>query len=40
MWEDVTVAVSLLGFVGALALMLAELPTVVAQARQAIRRHH
>ena len=39
MWEDVTVAVCLLGFVGVLALMLAELPTMVAQARQAIRRH-
>ena len=39
-WEDVTIAVCLLGFVGALALMLAELPVVVDQTRQAIRRHH
>ena len=39
MWEDVTVVLCLLGFVGALALMLAELPTLVAQARQAMRHH-
>jgi hypothetical protein len=39
MWEDVTVAVCLLGFVGALALVLAELPVVLAQARQVARRH-
>jgi hypothetical protein len=39
MWEDVAVGVCLLAFVGALALMLAELPTMVAQARQAVRRH-
>jgi len=40
MWEDVTIAVCLLGFVGALTLMLAELPAIVAQSRQAVRRHH
>jgi hypothetical protein len=34
MWEDVTIAVCLLGFVGALALMLAELPAVVDQTRR------
>jgi hypothetical protein len=39
MWEDLTVAVCLLGFVGAIALMLAELPTLVAQTRRALRRH-
>lgn len=39
MWEDLTVAVCLLGFVGALALVVAELPAVLAQARQAVRRH-
>ena len=39
MWENVTIVVALLGFVGALALMLAELPAVVAQSRQALRRH-
>jgi hypothetical protein len=39
MWENVTIAVCLLGFLGALALMLAELPTIVAQSRQAYRRH-
>jgi hypothetical protein len=38
MWEGVTVAVCLVGFVGALALMLAELPIVLAQARQVARR--
>lgn len=40
MWEDLTIAFCLLGFVGALALMLAELPAVVAQVRQAPRHHH
>ena len=40
MWENVTIALALLGFGGALALMLAELPTVVTQARQALHRHH
>ena len=39
MWENVTIVVALLGFVGALALMLAELRAVVAQSRQALRRH-
>ena len=39
MWENVTIVVALLGFVGALALMLAELPAVVAQSRHALRRH-
>jgi hypothetical protein len=39
MWEDVTVVVCLLGFVGALALVVVELPAVLAQARQVVRRH-
>ena len=39
MWEDVTVALSLLGFLGAIALVLAELPAVIAQAQQVIKRH-
>jgi len=39
MWEDITVALSLLGFLGAIALVLAELPAVIAQAQQAIKRH-
>lgn len=36
MWENLTIALCLLGFVGALALMLVELPVVVAQAQQAL----
>ena len=39
MWEDIAVALGLLGFVGALALVLAELPAVIAQAQQAIKHH-
>lgn len=39
MWEDATLVVCLLGFVGALVLMLAELPTLIVQTRQAVRRH-
>ena len=38
MWENLTIALCLLGFVGALALMLVELPAVVAQAQQALHR--
>ncbi len=38
MWEDLTIALCLLGFVAALALMLAELPALVTQARQALYR--
>jgi hypothetical protein len=34
MWENLTIALCLLGFVGALTLMLVELPVVVAQAQQ------
>jgi hypothetical protein len=36
MWENITIAVCLLGFIGALALMLVELPTVVAQMQHAV----
>jgi hypothetical protein len=39
MWENVTIALCLLGFVGAMALMLAELPAIVAQSRQTFHRH-
>lgn len=38
MWENLTIALCLLGFVAALALMLVELPVVVAQAQQALHR--
>ena len=40
MWENVTVALSLLGFVMAMALVLAELPAVVLQSKQAFHRRH
>jgi len=39
MWEDVTVALSLLGFLGAITLVLAELPAVIAEVQQAVKRH-
>jgi len=39
MWEDVAVALSLLGFLGAIGLVLAELPVVIAQGQQAMKRH-
>jgi hypothetical protein len=39
MWEDVTLALCLVGFVGALALMLAELPALIAETRHAVRPH-
>jgi hypothetical protein len=37
MWENLTIVLCLLGFVGALALMLVELPVVVAQGQRALR---
>jgi hypothetical protein len=37
MWENLTLVLCLLGFVGALALMLVELPVVVAQGQRALR---
>lgn len=40
MWENVTIALCLLGFVGAMAVVLAELPAIVTQSRQTFRRHH
>ena len=39
MWESVSIALCLLGFLGAMALMLAELPAVVAQSRRTVHRH-
>ena len=39
MWENVTVVLCLLGFVGAMAMVFVELPAVVTQSRQAFRRH-
>jgi hypothetical protein len=36
-WENLTIVLCLLGFVGALALMLVELPVVVAQGQRALR---
>ena len=38
MWEDLAIAVSTLGFLAALGLMLIELPAVVGQARVAVGR--
>jgi|tagenome__1003787_1003787.scaffolds.fasta_scaffold14008722_1 hypothetical protein len=38
MWENLTIVLCLLGFVGALALMLVELPAVVTQGQRARRR--
>ena len=40
MWENVTIALCLLGFLGAMMLMLAELPAVVAQSQRTVHRHH
>jgi hypothetical protein len=38
MWENLTIALGLLGFVVAMALVLAELPAVITQSRQAFHR--
>jgi len=39
MWQDITLALCLIGFIAALALTLVELPAVVRQARRVAGRH-
>ncbi len=42
MWEDLSVALSCLGFAAAVALLVAELPAILEQmgGRSARRHHH
>ena len=39
MWEDLTIALSFVGFVAAVVLLVVELPPVLAAAQQFAREH-